>query len=137
MGAEPQTPAALGPFRHLNLHGHGLPGPCLHPRLSRAAGEALVAQPHSPQTEQMEGTGWLPEPRCAVQGLPVPPDAVADGGGCELPVPPAGTTQGLGHSLPSLLGKGLGAGWGHGGWLEGLSCQQRHRSGNSPMGMCL
>lgn len=78
-----------------------------------------MAQPHSPQMEQMEGTGWLPEPRCVVQGLPVPPDAVADGGGCELPVLPAGTTQGLGHSLPSLL-MGLGAGWGHGGWLEGL-----------------
>lgn len=25
-----------GPFQHLNLHGQGLPGPCLHPRLSRA-----------------------------------------------------------------------------------------------------
>lgn len=78
-----------------------------------------MARPHSPQTEQMEGTGRLPEPRCVVQRLPVPPDAVADGGGCELPVLPAGTTQGLGHSLPSLL-MGLGAGWGHGGWLEGL-----------------
>lgn len=78
-----------------------------------------MAQPLSPQTEQMEGTGCLPEARCVVQGLPVPPDAVADGGGCELPVLPAGTTQGLGHSLRPLL-MGLGAAWGHRGWLEGL-----------------
>lgn len=77
-----------------------------------------MAQPCSPQTEQMEGTGCSPSPG-VVQGLPAPPDAVADGAGWELPVLPAGTTQGLGHSLPSLL-MGLGAGWGHSAWLEGL-----------------